>query len=401
MEAEGYQHRTEDAIDQPLLAGKRILIVLGCLDLGGSERQAIQLADGLIRQQKAAVQVWGFRPPGRAAELCDQLGVPWRSVKEPWGPGLLRWPGMVWNLARLLRQQRPDILLPYTSFPNVVCGLAWRWTGARVCIWNQRDAGRNLDSPAAPWAIRNTPLFLSNSQVGAKTLISRFRVRPERVRVVRNGVRLLPAQRDRNQWRTRLEVGESCFLACMLANLHPYKDHATLLRAWRLVVDRLGQQRRTATLLLAGRLDAAEGLQALARELQLEDKVRFLGPVEDVSGLLAAVDLGVYCAKDDGCPNGVLECMAAGLPVVGADAPGIREAVGPAGFPWLAPPGDAAALADRIVTLAEDRAEATRLAQYQRERVERQFGIERMMEETASLFQTAWEYGSWFQTESQ
>lgn len=401
MEAEGNQYRTEDAIDQPLLAGKRILIVLGCLDLGGSERQAIQLADGLIRQQKAAVQVWGFRPPGRAAELCDQLGVPWRYVKEPWGPGLLRWPGMVWNLARLLRRERPDILLPYTSFPNVVCGLAWRWTGARVCIWNQRDAGLNLDSPAVPWAIRNTPLFLSNSQIGAETLIRRFRVRPERIRVVRNGVRLPAAQRDRSQWRADLGVDESCFLACMLANLQPYKDHATLLRAWRLVVDRLDQQGRTATLLLAGRLDAAEGLQALARELHLEDKVRFLGAVEDVSGLLAAVDLGVYSSKAEGCPNGVLECMAAGLPVVGADAPGIREAVGPAGFPWLAPPGDAGALADRIVTLAQDQAEAMRLAQCQRERIEQCFNMERMMEETASLFHTAWKHGSWFQTESQ
>src|SRR2546426_8921983 len=89
-------------------------------------------------------------------------------------------------------------------------------------------------------------------------------------------------------------------------------------------------------------------MRALARELNLGRSVRFLGPVDDVPGLLSAVDLAVLSSTSEGCPNAVLECMASGLPVVATDIPGIRKAVGPSGYNYLAPPDDARSFAERI-----------------------------------------------------
>jgi glycosyltransferase involved in cell wall biosynthesis len=264
-----------------------------------------------------------------------------------------------------------------------------------VCIWNQRDAGLELSSPAVPWAVRNTPLFLSNSRAGADALVGRLKVRPDRVRVVGNGVELDPPQADRAAWRLRLGVDGQCFLACMLANVQPNKDHATLLRAWRLALDRLGDRAATAMLLLAGRQDAVDDLAALAAELRLENRIRFLGPVEDVAGLLAAVDLAVYSSKSEGCPNGVLECMAAGLPVVGTDIPGIREAVGHEGAAWLAAPGDAAAMAERLVRVAQDAEARVRLGGVNRARVESLFSLERLYAEMVPLLESAWQRRRW------
>lgn len=396
------------------LAGKRVLVVLGCLDLGGAERQAIQLAEGLLHRHQATVQVWGFRPPGRAAELCERLGVPWRYVPEPWGRGLLRWPAMIGNFARTVRRERPEILLPYTAFPNVLCGLAWRLTGARVCIWNQRDVGLGLASPAVPWAVRNTPLFLSNSTVGAEYLIENLRVRTRRVRVVRNAVQLPPPRDDRAAWRARLGADPGSLVACMVANLQKNKDHVTLLSAWRIVCDRLGRPDRLsgsdrssggvptplareagegqgvrALLVLAGRLDAAEPLTQMVRELRLEPAVRFLGEVDDVSGLLSAADLGVFSSRSEGCPNGVLESMAAGLPVVATDCPGVREAVGEASLAWLAPAGNPEAMAERIVLLAEDTAVRARIGQANALRIQNEFSVERRDAEMGALLASA------------
>ncbi len=384
------KHRTIPPTDcSAPLAGKRVLVVLGCLDMGGAERQAINWADCLLHRQQANVQVWGFRPPGRAAELCDRLGIPWRYVLERWGRGPFRWPVMLGRFARAVRHERPDILLPYTAFPNVICGLSWRLTGARVCVWNQLDAGLGLGSPAVPWAVRNTPLFLSNSNVGAEFLAATFRIPAQRIRVVRNPVRLQPPRDDRVTWRARFGADPSCFAVCMVANLHKHKDHTALLTTWRIVCDRLIAGNRRAVLLLAGRLDAAGPLRQMVHDLQLESAVQFLGEVDDVSGLLAAVDLGVFSSRSEGCPNAVLESMAAGLAVVATDCPGIREAVGEQGFPWLTPAGDTEGMAERILRLADDAALRAELGTTNRQRIESEFTLEQMNANLSALLPSA------------
>jgi len=94
----------------------------------------------------------------------------------------------------------------------------------------------------------------------------------------------------------------------MVANLSGFKDHEALIRAWRLVLDQLSSEERNAKLLLAGKNFGTEpSLKRLVGKLSLEDDVLFLGQVEDVSGLLQSVDLGVYSSKSEGSPNGVLE----------------------------------------------------------------------------------------------
>ena len=378
------------------LAGKRVLIVLGCFDLGGAERQAIHVAACLRHRQKAEVEVWAFRPSGRAAELCQQLDIPWRYVPERWGRGPLRWPLMLGRFARTMRQWRPDILLPYTAFPNVICGLSWRLAGAKVCIWNQRDAGLDLASPAVPWAVRSTPLFLSNSQVGAAFLAESLHIDSRRIRVVHNAVQLAPPREDRSAWRTKIGVGPSCILACMIANLQKNKDFATLLRAWRIVVDRLGASDREAILVLAGRLDnTADRVRASIASLGLDASVRLLGEIDDVAGLLAAADLGVFSSVSEGCPNAVLETMAAGLPVVATDCPGVREAIGESDDVGLVPVGNADAMAEQLVRFAADPALRARVGNAHAARIRAAFSLDRLDATMTSLLSAAVDTGRW------
>ena len=89
--------------------------------------------------------------------------------------------------------------------------------------------------------------------------------------------------------------------------------------------------------MLAGRPEGRrELLEVLARDLGLGERVRFVGDVDDVAGLLGASDVGVLSSTPlEGCPNAVIESMAAGLPVVGTDIPGVREALGDEGRPFL------------------------------------------------------------------
>jgi glycosyltransferase involved in cell wall biosynthesis len=351
--------------------GRRIIFVLGNLELGGAERQALILARHLAQQEK--VEVWGFNKSGPVADICEQHGIRWRV--EPVNPHRLQ---SIQRVAWALRASGPDVLLPFTWWPNVVCGFVWKRAGARLCVWNQRDEGLFLPQTTwERWAVQRTPRFISNSQAGARFLLERLRVDPLKVQVVHNGIERSTARMDREAWRKRLEIDDASFVACMVGNLHTNKDHETLLRAWQIVMTKV---ERNAVLVLAGRHDGAyESLVKLTRELGIERGVRFAGYVSDVAGLLAAVDIGVLSSRSEGCPNGVLECMAAGLAVAATDIEGVREVTGPSEL--LAPVGDAAALSHTILQLASDPALCEKIGARNQRRIIENYDAQRLCEQ--------------------
>ena len=366
------------------MKGQRIIFVLGNLELGGAERQALILARHLSQHEQAAVEVWGFNKTGPVSDICEQHGIRWRV--EPINATRLQ---SVRRFAWLLRAARPDVLLPYTWLPNVVCGFVWKWAGARNCVWNQRDEGLFLPKTTwERWAVERTPRFISNSPAGARFLIERLEVDTRKVHVVQNGIEPSTPQMDRNAWRERLGIDDASFVACMVANLHTNKDHETLLKAWRTVMSSLEQSGRKAVLVLAGRHDGAyQSLLALTCELKIERGVRFAGAVSDVAGLLSAVDIGVFSSRSEGCPNGVLECMAAGLAVAATDIEGVREVMGCSEL--LAPVGDAAALSHTILRLAGDPAMCLMLGEENRKRIFEKYDARRMCERLVETIELA------------
>ena len=367
-----------------MLSGRRIVFVLGNLELGGAERQALLLARYLVEHEGAQVEVWGLHKSGPVAEICEQLGIRTQVVPFPIvGHSISE----LANTCQLLRDAKPDILLPYTLRPNVHCGLIWMNTGARLCVWNQRDEGLPLlPTSVEALAARQTPLFISNSAAGARFLTDKLGIEPAKVKVIPNGVVLAAPELDRGGWREGLGVDDRWFVACMVANLHANKDHATLLQAWQKFVSEFEAGGRKALLVLAGRYDGAyESLVSMATELKIDNSVQFIGPVSDIAGLLGAVDVSVFSSRSEGCPNAVVESMAAGLPVAATDIEGIREVLGPDGTRFLAPPGDSDALATALTTLANDSKLRVEIGAQNRERVRNNYDPLRMCKETAAL----------------
>jgi glycosyltransferase involved in cell wall biosynthesis len=141
----------------------------------------------------------------------------------------------------------------------------------------------------------------------------------------------------------------------MVANMTPYKDHETLLRAWQPVMETLSARNQSALLVLVGRLGPTyPALHTLARNLHVERSVRFLGVVDDISGLLDVLDIGVLSSLSEGSPNAVLEYMAAGLPVVATDIPSIRQVLGNQANACLVRPKDVRSFADQLLSFLGD-----------------------------------------------
>lgn len=340
------------------LRGKRIVFVLAGEVLGGAERGALDLAHELREREGAEVMICALDDrKGPARRLAEERGISWTCVRTHWVAGGLRKAASLARFTHAVRRLRPDVLIASTNGPNVVCGLTWRATGAALAVWTQCDVNgtTRFSRGLLRRALRSTPIVVTRAHHGRDWLVDELDADPRRIHVLRSPVLLAAPRESGAALRALLGLGEDDLVACMLAHLHSGKDHETLLRTWRLVVDRLAGSGPRPVLLLAGRDAGNEAaVKALAFDLDLRDHARFLGEVADVSGVLEASDLAAFCSHRELFPRGVTEPMAAGLPVAGTDVPGTREAMGEPGAPFLAPAGDAAALAEVILRLARD-----------------------------------------------
>jgi glycosyltransferase involved in cell wall biosynthesis len=373
-----------------LLQNKRIAIVLTSLDLGGAERQALHLALYLKRVKSADVAIaalFGGLGDQPIRQFCIEHGLPCLRVNMPEHRASVPSFRSIRQFARDIAFLKPDILLPYTILPNVLCGITWQIAGAKVCIWNQRDGG--LDLGKTGWhlaAMSNTRHFISNSRSGAAALTTNGAIDPRRIEVILNGVNLPPALRPSAVVRAEWGIAPEAFVGVMMANITRYKDHPTLIRAWRIVCDRLPSL--NPTLLLAGRKDDIGQIQDLIASLHLSERVRLIGPVADVSSLLRAADMSVLSSISEGTPNAVLESMAAGRAVVATDLPGCRDALGENYF-GLVPVGDASAMAEKMIELALKPELRKTIGEELHRRADAQFSLEQMCVRTCRSSETA------------
>jgi glycosyltransferase involved in cell wall biosynthesis len=135
--------------------------------------------------------------------------------------------------------------------------------------------------------------------------------------------------------------------------------------------------------------DYLEGeIQSFARRLGVGERALFLGKREDVPGLLSIFD--VFCLPSiyEGLPLTVLEAMAAGIPVVGADVLGINEVVRHNENGLLFPSNEQEKLEECLHLLLEDDALRRRLSLAGRDSVKERYSIEKMIENYEHLFRS-------------
>jgi len=142
------------------------------------------------------------------------------------------------------------------------------------------------------------------------------------------------------------------FRAIMVATLEQHKDHATLLRAARLLRD----WRVNLEILLVGAGQREPELKALAAQLDLGGTVQFLGARRDVPELLGQSDLFVFATTpQEGRPGVILEALAASLPIIATDVEPLRELLENGRWGRLVLAGDPVALAGALAAAADSR----------------------------------------------
>jgi glycosyltransferase involved in cell wall biosynthesis len=341
--------------------------------LGGAEKAMFMLLESLLlesldREEWRPTLLLDDRPGAELlAERAEALEVPVRLV----GPLPLGLAGAreVPALARLLRRERPEVFHVHMSSP-VACkwGLAAA-VAARVpaVLGTVQVGGYEPPDRSAYWQLRalarGVDRYLAVSREIADELVERLGWPAAKIEVVYNAVDLARVDVDAPPGlRDELGSGEQGPLVLTPARLDAQKGHRTLFEAIPRVPD--------ATFVLAGEGPEREPLEALAAQLGISERVRFLGRREDVPQLLAACDVFALPSFYEGSSLAVLEAMAGGIPIVSSAIGGTEELIEDGRSGLLAAPGDAEALAAALRRVLGDPGLRESLAAHARERVE-------------------------------
>ena len=173
-------------------------------------------------------------------------------------------------------------------------------------------------------------------------------------------------------------------LLCV-GRLIPIKGHLVLLRA-------LAQARQrvpTLALDVAGRGPLEPALKAFARELGVEDAVRFLGYVSPVQRAIEGAAIVVVPSLGEGFGMVALEAMERARPVIASAVGGLPEIVADGKTGFVVPAGDAEALAEAMVDLSSDLERAAAMGAAGRARAQAEFPPERSAARIDELYRAA------------
>jgi len=348
----------------------RICQLITELAPAGAEQCVYELARRLDRQ-RFDVRVVALRG-GAVADWLTREGIPVTllNVRGRWDAGKL------FHLARMLRREQIDILHTHLFHADFAGRLAAGLAGVPHVVHTVHTAEmrpRRGEFTFARLAAGRCERIVAVSASAAEHHSRMSGLGRSRYTVIPNGVDAAAYQRDeqrREQLRREWGIGERP-LAAYVGRLGEEKGVDTLLAAWR----ELYGCGRAVDLVIAGDGELRGMVERFLAEPAAAG-VRMLGFTDDVRGVLSAADLLVMPSHWEGFGLAAAEAMAAGLPVVATDVPGLREVVADGQTGLLVSPGEAAAVADAVMQLADDPAMRRRMGELGCARVIEHFSID-------------------------
>ena len=376
----------------------RIVQVVHRLDVGGLENGVVNLVNRIPadRYRCTIVCLAGYSDEFRRRIHRDDVEV--LSLDKKPGKDLPMY-GRMW---RELRRVRPAVV--HTRNLGTV---DMQWVAAAAGVparihgehgWEASDPeGLNRKSLRIRRACRPViHRYVPMSRDLARWLEQQVGVAPSRIRQLYNGVdtRLftphgaLPADLP---WRgmesaARAGTGNSSFVVGTVGRLDPVKDQGTLLRAVRRLIDGRPELAGILRVVLAGEGPMRAQLEGLARELGIDDRTWFAGRRDDTPAVLRTLDAFVLPSINEGISNTILEAMATGLPVFATRVGGNPELVANGVTGALFGRGDVDELASLLAKCLSDPGTRACQGRAGRDRAERNFSIEAMINGYISLY---------------
>ncbi len=355
----------------------RILHLIGGGDVGGAKTHVISLASRL--KDYCEVKLVSFRE-GPFAEDCRAAGID-TVVDEGRSIG-----AAYRRLLKIVDEFRPDVLHCHGARANMMGVLIKRKrripTVTTIHSDYRLDYMGNLRKQVTfglinRFCLRLVDYYTCVADRTARMMIARG-FSPSRVFTIYNGIDYEKKEKaiDRGAYLARFGAAyrEGDVLCGIAARLTAVKDVPTLIRACALAVSRGAPVK----LVIAGDGEDRAGLEALARELGIADRVVFAGWITDVHEFFRAMDINVLCSLSETFPYSVLEGIDEGCATITSDVGGMPELIESGVNGYIFPPRDVETLSEYLYRLANDAGLRRTFADRLWERANTHFSLDHM-----------------------
>lgn len=338
----------------------KITVMTGRYALSGVPLAQTRFARALAASGHQVDLLIGMVNPGNVAPAPENVRV--LDMNKP------RVASMLVSLVRYFKQHRPDVVFSAGDHLNAIVLIAAMLAGSKAkisCSSRVTPFDTYSNVPFSKGWILKWVTRLVMRRADALTCVSKDMVDQYR-RVFRNAPHTsLYNIVDDRQSRSRMaeSVDEPWLLEkfgpvlIAAGSLETWKGFADLIPAMKFVPETSG-----ARLLILGDGSQKVQLQALIEELQLQQRVKLVGYVDNPLKFFRAADIFVLSSHVEGLPNVLVEAMMCGCTPVATDCPtGPREVLQDGKFGYLVPVGDPAAMAAAIVKAIENPIQAASL----------------------------------------
>lgn len=303
------------------------------------------------------------------------------------------------ELHRLFRALRPAIVHTHNPKPGIYGRIAARAAGVPRIVNTVHGLYALPTDPLAKrtlvYALERIASSCSDVELIQNPedvpVLSRLRVKPEKVTLLGNGVDLTrfdPGRvgRDRRgDLRRQWGVKQGETVCAVVGRLVWEKGYRELFEA----VSTLRQRAPHVRFVLTGPLDPQKGDALRERDLDAARAkgVVFLGARDDMEDIYAASDFYLLASHREGFPRSAMEAAAMGLAVVATDIRGCRQVVDSGTTGLLVPLGDVAALVAAVEQLGADADLRARMGQAGRRKALREFDQQRIIDITLAAYQ--------------
>lgn len=345
----------------------KILYVITSLRTGGAEKLVVQLTSAM-KAKGHTVDV----------ALFDGTDTDLKKALQDTGSKIYSFSvgGSVYSLRNLFQLKKIirdyDIVHTHNTSPQLFAAIANIFKKKPLLVTTEhstfnRRRGKWYFKPIDRWMYKKYSSIICISDIACNKLVS-YLGSSKNIITINNGVdieALAKAEKD-----PELRKEKEKHVVVMVAAFRIEKDQKTLIRA-------ISQLPEDYTLWLVGDGQTRPELESLAKELSVEDRVRFFGWRTDIPQILKTADVVALASHYEGLSLSSIEGMAVGKPFIASDVDGLRQIVGGAGI--LLPDSDSRAFADKIKELCTNKEYAAQVADSCMERAS-QYDFKKMAE---------------------